>query len=648
MKTFIRVIISIFFSGLLFTSVYAQPEKYDLFFIYQKNKQKHPPAISKTAWEYSDSVFAYLLKNKTRKADSFLVKSEKIRLKNDSLLKFRNTGFRGIIFYRKDDYKTSLKFLNEALRFFETLPAKYSERYSEALFYQFKGRTLSDIGLIASALNSYLKSNTYFESLGCKSKMYENFRFIGRAYQKKGLSEEKIKKFVKENYLKALNGFKEIKKEDETAWMYLVLSDYYIYLNDSKNALKYLDSCYVYAVKLQDKKLSAISLNNFGEIYLLGNKYDEAYHEFIRAVKEYKLTGNKKNLQITYFNLAKLFFGKKQYQKAESFIDSAETLAKANNNKANQLKFCLLKKNIYEKENKSVAKLFDFYVLLNKELEKERQNNLIFAYREYYQSDKLKKKNEKLIKANEKQTDRLKLIIMISVIVGFIITVIWISALYFRKKREKQLKDKLQSLHMQSVQAQLYPHLLFNTITAAGSVIYKEEKEKAYDFLVKMSQLIRKALEDSKRLYKTLEQEINFVSNYLEVQQLRFPERFKYDISIDNSVDLSIKVPQMIIQTYVENAVKYGLEALKKDGFLKVEITRKENTIRIIVEDNGAGIEASRKNARKGTGSGLKIMNEIYEIHNKTNKNRITFTLTDLYSRGKKGTRALVEIHLNP
>ncbi len=239
------------------------------------------------------------------------------------------------------------------------------------------------------------------------------------------------------------------------------------------------------------------------------------------------------------------------------------------------------------------------------------------------------------------------LIFKISFFILSLLIILFAVFLIQRRKRKKaELAERLNKLQMQSIQAQIYPHLLFNTTSAAGSVIYKEEREKAYDYLVKMSQLMRKALTDTKRLYKSIQEELDFVENYLQIQKIRFPERFDYRISVSKDSDTSILVPQMIIQTYVENSVKYGLEPLKKGGLLKIDISRFDAGIRILIEDNGIGIEAAKKMSYKGTGSGLKIMNEIYHIHNLQKKEKISFEITDLFKEGGKGTRVVIHIKL--
>jgi len=231
-----------------------------------------------------------------------------------------------------------------------------------------------------------------------------------------------------------------------------------------------------------------------------------------------------------------------------------------------------------------------------------------------------------------------------SLVFEVLVVVLIIIFFYHRRLRKKQLDEKLYNLQLKSMQSQLYPHLLFNMSSAAGAVIFKEDKEKAYDFVVKISKFMRHALEDTRQMYKSIEDELSFVETYLQLQKTRFPERFTYKIDISDNIDLSIQIPQMTIQTYVENAIKHGLEPLKEGGKLEISIIRSGNKIKITVKDNGIGIDESKKHKEKGTGSGIRVMNEIFEIHNQRNKNKITFNLIDLYEQGRKGTVSLIEI----
>lgn len=234
--------------------------------------------------------------------------------------------------------------------------------------------------------------------------------------------------------------------------------------------------------------------------------------------------------------------------------------------------------------------------------------------------------------------------ICILLVIGFLYQII--TFIYNQRKRKVALHERLNKLQIKAIQSQLYPHLLFNAASATGSVIYKENKERAYDFVVKLSQLMRRALVDNNKPYKSLQEELEFVKNYLELQKIRFYDRFDYLIDVDDSINMEIKIPQMVIQTYVENAIKHGLEPLKKGGLLKITFKGNQKNIIIIVEDNGVGVIAAKKNAKFGTQSGLKIMNEIYEIHNENSLPKISVKLIDLYKLKKEGTKVIIDLKL--
>lgn len=221
-----------------------------------------------------------------------------------------------------------------------------------------------------------------------------------------------------------------------------------------------------------------------------------------------------------------------------------------------------------------------------------------------------------------------------------------ITFFYHQRKRKIEFSERLNALQMKAVQSQLYPHLLFNAASATGSVIYKENKDKAYDFVVKLSQLMRRALVDNQKAYKNLQDELDFVKNYLEIQKIRFSERFDYLINIDARANMDLEVPQMVVQTYVENAIKHGLEPLRKGGLLSIDVIAKENGIQIVVQDNGIGIKEAKKNATEGTRSGMKIMKEIYKMHNENSTTKINVKLIDLYEKGEKGTKVIIDFNL--
>jgi ligand-binding sensor domain-containing protein len=200
-------------------------------------------------------------------------------------------------------------------------------------------------------------------------------------------------------------------------------------------------------------------------------------------------------------------------------------------------------------------------------------------------------------------------------------------------------------LQLNAVIRQFDPHFTFNAVSSVGSLIMKGEKEKAYDYFIKLSGLLRSVLSDSSSLLKPLSEEIEFVTRYCELQKLRFGERFDFEISIDERVDTGITVLKMIIQSFAENAVKHGLENKKGSGRVAIVINKSEAGIVITVKDNGIGRKAATELRTGGSGVGLKNIASLIETLNRFNHEKITFELTDLFEEGEpSGT--MVRIYL--
>jgi hypothetical protein len=197
--------------------------------------------------------------------------------------------------------------------------------------------------------------------------------------------------------------------------------------------------------------------------------------------------------------------------------------------------------------------------------------------------------------------------------------------------RAAQVQAESYKMQLNSVIKQFDPHFTFNAVTSVGSLIMKGEKEKAYNYFIKLSNLLRSVLTDSSVLLKPLSDEIDFVARYCELQKLRFGERFSFEIKTDADVDRTTQVPKMIIQSFVENSVKHGLENKNGEGRVNIYISRLKNGLGILIRDNGIGRKASSELQTAGGGLGLKNIRNLIDTLNRGNSTKITFNITDLY-----------------
>ena len=216
----------------------------------------------------------------------------------------------------------------------------------------------------------------------------------------------------------------------------------------------------------------------------------------------------------------------------------------------------------------------------------------------------------------------------------------------YRRLKISDTQRKIYELQLKSFQNQLDPHFTFNAITSLGTLIYTEEKEAAYDYLVKFSDLIRKILEGSDKISRSLKEELDFVRSYMELQKYRFRERFEYQINVGEDVNPGMQVPRMIIETHVENALKHGLMHSEKKGLIRIDIRKEAQALIIEITDNGIGRAEARKLNSSSTQIGLRVTGQFYTLINKYNRKKIIRQIIDLYDEEGRpaGTKVIIKI----
>ncbi|HFB61883.1 MAG TPA: hypothetical protein ENJ69_02755, partial [Bacteroidetes bacterium] len=186
------------------------------------------------------------------------------------------------------------------------------------------------------------------------------------------------------------------------------------------------------------------------------------------------------------------------------------------------------------------------------------------------------------------------------------------------KKKQEQEKQMLR-LQLITIKGQMRPHFIFNALNSIMANINLGQYDIAYKYLGKFSRLLRLLYSEEEKLSVTLAGEIEFVENYLEIEHLRFKEKLSFEIIINEKANLQILIPRMLVQIFVENAIKHGLRKSQRPGHLKIEIYPIKNGTEITIEDNGIGREAAGriKKPFDSTGYGLKVVNDMTSMHKK-------------------------------
>jgi len=213
--------------------------------------------------------------------------------------------------------------------------------------------------------------------------------------------------------------------------------------------------------------------------------------------------------------------------------------------------------------------------------------------------------------------------------------------LHRKYKRDQNMAE----LKLRSIRNQMDPHFTFNAVNAIAGAIFKEDKDTAYRYFTKFSKLIRSTMLYSDKLSRFLDEEIDFTTKYLEIEKFRFREKFNFEINVDETIDLRNEVPRMIVQSLAETAVNNGLMHRLEGGLLKISIFEKDETIEIIVTDNGVGMERSKELNKEKAFKSVKIMEEFISGINELNDKPITLEMFDIFESGEvAGTRVIVHV----
>ena len=176
-----------------------------------------------------------------------------------------------------------------------------------------------------------------------------------------------------------------------------------------------------------------------------------------------------------------------------------------------------------------------------------------------------------------------------------------------RERRAAELEARLTSAKLQALRMQINPHFLFNTLNSIAALVYVNPRA-ADEMLGDLSALLRRSLDSMEEQEIPLEQELEFVAAYLNIEQKRFGERLRLEQSVPDEI-LKALVPALILQPLVENAIRHGIESQLGPGLIAIEAKRDDKHLHLIVRDNGRGLPdaglESPGQRRPGRGIGL-------------------------------------------
>lgn len=424
------------------------------------------------------------------------------------------------------------------------------------------------------------------------------------------------------------------------------------------------------------KRDFSYKMASIGEVYLKQNKFDLAIAQFKESLRFFE-KGNEKNAVMRVLGALARCYKAKQNLPASFFYAkrlfkiAAETGSRPNVRDAYELywqiydrrgliesaykynlKYTAIKDSILSDEYRRNIALSEM-----KSKDEQQKTKIILL-----QKDQNFNKEKLLLQQQQINSESVIRYILIAATGAFVLIGIFIFRnINLKRKNEKQRLEhvlelqQLQSkkttiefqqqateLEMQALRAQMNPHFIFNCLSSINRYILINKTEEASDYLTKFSRLIRMSLHNSEKTFITLENELEALCLYLDLERLRFKNAFNYSITFINTIDINtVYIPPMLIQPFAENAIWHGLMHKKGVGCLKIQLRAEDKTLTCAIVDNGIGrnmaAALNSRSAKKNKSMGVGITAGRLALLNKSTNEAAVFNIEDIFDEEGKG-----------
>ncbi len=456
---------------------------------------------------------------------------------------------------------------------------------------------------------------------------------------------------------------------DDLGYAYFQLKQYDSALYYQKKHLHNLDSL-LKEPKVHQRFASLARPDFMPGVYLSNKQYDAALQTTLPRLKNQREGGDMFGLMFSLATVATAYKEKKAFARALPFARELMWHGSQSGNDYFRREASLLLSLLFRglKQNDSAFLYFQDYTTIKDSMETARfllrtgmyahaaeSNNRI----RLLNKDKFFQQQQLLIKDKEIQkSSQLQRVLIFTTIGVILFGLIMLRNGVLKRKNERlesqkkqaQLEKKALEMELLALRAQMNPHFIFNCLSAIDSLVQTNQSEKAATYLALFAKLIRALLESSKHNEVPFHKDYESMKLYLEMEQFRCNYKFKYDLQVDKLLlNGNYKVPPMIIQPFIENAIHHGL--LNKPGnnrHLTISARLKQAVIEYSIVDNGIGRKKAamlkERNRPEHQSYGIQISRERINLYN----NSITgndVQIDDLENNGMpEGTKAIVRI----
>lgn len=527
-----------------------------------------------------------------------LVLAKKINFKIAEGNALLNIGNSKII---EGDYNLALDNFQKAQELFEKeIPTPNTQKDIDlglAKAYGSIGIVLSEQSNYSKSLHYYLKSVKIYEKLKdylrC-SKLYNN---IGIIYKSEKSDFKALEFFSKAEKIQLSL------KDENIAITQTNIANIYLNQNNIDKAQSYYNLAKISLEKYPNPRALGEWYNNKGLFFRKQKNNTEAILNWGKAIEAFSEIDDKFGKSDTYFYLGELYYDSSNFDQALLNINKSLQLGTELNVLELVMKCQKMLSNIYlKKGNTSLA--FNYLQkytstkdsLINEEnIRKsvELSMNYEFDKKELVQKEENDKKE--LILKEDAKNFKLK-VGFIGLILLLIFGIVFLIYNRNQLKKTLTLQKELAEYEQKALHLQMNPHFVFNCLGSISSFIVQNGTDSAIKYLAKFSKLMRLTLEYSKESLIPIDKEIESLQNYLELEQLRFNNKFDFTISKSNDIEDDVVLPPLLLQPFVENAIIHGVIPKKDKGEITISFTIQNESLLCIIQDNGIGINQSKIN----------------------------------------------------
>lgn len=531
------------------------------------------------------------------------------------------------------DFDQALKWSDIALK----MSVKCNDIANQGSIYNEMAIIHSKLGDFDQSLTNYLKAIKIFESLEDPTRVARIQHNLGHLYRAVGDIEES-----KKSCLAALRLFEKNQDELSASGPCTCLGDAYLELNDIDSALYYYGRSLTVLDRYNEPSKMIAPLANMAMIYRESGAYDIALKMTKKASILSDSLGYDENTAICYQNIGEIYLAQQQLDSALFYFEKGGELFQKSGSQLDLMENYLAISAYFHLagENDFAYDYLLKYNAVKDSLYNETKTQQLLEIKETFDTEKRQQKIAQL--EAETKIKSSKLLVRNTLLIGsllLIIALVIIVILYLKRLQAKQGKDKIE-LEQRILRAQMNPHFVFNSLNSIQRMYIDGNLDLANDYLSDFGSLLRKILDNSSKTQITIKDELETLALYLEMEKIRTSQKINYTITVSEEIDIyALKIPPLIIQPLVENAIWHGILPKGGNGLIEISLTLESAKLLLCtVIDDGVGMKEmdqtdelkSTKHQSKGiqiTKDRLGIANAIHYSQLATGGTKVTMLI---------------------